>query len=106
MTRTGGWRSSNQCQCPTTDKSRAISSGAGSLLAVAYVLGSTDLHAGNVIAVGPDPIPVDLETIMGPSALRPLGDLADDALPRRRRDVLGTRLLPFWRMNTDGGGAA
>ena len=77
---------------------------AGGLLAVAYVLGSTDLHAGNVIAAGPDPIPVDLETIMGPSALRPPGDPADNTLPRRSRsNVLGTRLLPFWLMKSDGG---
>ena len=77
---------------------------AGGLLAVAYVLGATDLHSGNVIAAGPDPIPVDLETIMGVSALRPPGDPTDDALPHRSRsNVLDTRLLPFWLMNTDGG---
>lgn len=76
---------------------------AGGLLAIAYALGAGDLHSGNVIAVGPHPIPVDLETIMGPSAPKPQGDPSSDTLPHRSRgNVLGTKLLPFWIMNAAG----
>lgn len=35
----------------------------GTLLALAYALGTTDLHFENIIACGPDPVIVDLETI-------------------------------------------
>lgn len=38
----------------------------GSLLALLYLLGATDMHAENLIAVGEHPVVVDLETLVQP----------------------------------------
>lgn len=76
---------------------------AGGLLAVAYVLGATDLHIGNVIAAGSDPVPVDLETIMGTSGHRPRHDSTEAVSPLQGQgNVLRTCLLPFWLIGPDG----
>ncbi len=76
---------------------------AGALLAVAYVLGAMDLHHGNVIAAGPDPVPVDLETIMATS-VRPPGQDQEKGMVLRQSqgNILRTGLLPYWRTTRDG----
>ena len=38
---------------------------AGMLTGLAYALGGSDLHAGNLIAAGEHPVPIDLECIVG-----------------------------------------
>lgn len=72
----------------------------GALMAVARVLGLTDLHSENLIALGGWPVIVDLETLFHPLA----GDLRpDDTQPpasialRRFHDtsVVATGLLPI-----------
>ena len=76
---------------------------AGGLLAVCYVLGAMDLHHGNVIAAGADPVPVDLETIMAAPIPRLEQDRREGTVPRQSQDsVLRTGLLPFWIMVRDG----
>jgi len=69
----------------------------GALLALAHLLDITDLHAGNVIAVGDQPVLIDLETVCHQRAR----DLEDDysAAELRARQtlaasVLGCGLLP------------
>ena len=76
---------------------------AGGLLAVASALGGTDLHNGNVIASGSDPVPVDLETVMGVFGPRLETGPGEGTPPRQTTsNVLATMLLPFWRMGPDG----
>ena len=64
---------------------------AGGLVALAHLLGSTDLHAGNIIAAGDCPVPIDLETLL---AARPRN--ADGLIVSTQRSVLDTLLLPSW----------
>ena len=71
---------------------------AGVLLAVAYGLGSTDLHLENVLAVGEFPMVLDAET-----ALTAVSALPPDGPPHVRRarrflvdSVVATGLLPQW----------
>jgi type 2 lantibiotic biosynthesis protein LanM len=63
---------------------------AGGLLCLLYALGATDCHAENLVACGPNPVLVDMETLMHP-----------DATPIDERSgsfdsVLRTGLLPRW----------
>ena len=41
---------------------------AGALLALFHVFAATDMHQENIIAAGDHPVPIDLETILQPSA--------------------------------------
>lgn len=71
--------------------------GVGHWLAVARLLGATDLHAENVVAVGPVPMVVDCETLFSPRPVAPssgYGDAADRAAHLLRGSVLRTGLLP------------
>ena len=52
---------------------------AGSLTCLAYVLGGSDLHAGNLIACGDQPVPIDLECMTGAPLASPHRDGADPA---------------------------
>ena len=71
----------------------------GSLLALLYLLGANDVHAGNLIAVGEYPVLVDLETLVQPglprdtSALTAAEVAAGEAASS---SVLTVGLLP-WR---------
>ncbi|MYA42776.1 MAG: type 2 lantipeptide synthetase LanM [Gemmatimonadetes bacterium] len=99
-----GWVEKVQPRSMSTDEEVAsYFERAGALLAIAYMLGAMDLHHGNVIAVGPDPVPVDLETIMATSAPR-LGQDHDKGVVLRQSqsNVLRTGLLPYWRTTRDG----
>jgi lantibiotic modifying enzyme len=63
---------------------------AGKLLCLLHLLGATDCHAGNVIACGERPVPVDLETLLQP---RPVPSA---------NDLLLVGILPFWKRGLDG----
>lgn len=101
---THGWVEPVAASSMSTDREvKSYFEKAGGLLAVAYVLGASDLHIGNVISAGSDPIPVDLETIMGASGDRPEHDPTDGVSPLQgRSNVLRTCLLPFWLIGPDG----
>jgi type 2 lantibiotic biosynthesis protein LanM len=74
---------------------------AGALLCLAYLLGTGDLHAGNIIAVGAHPVPIDLETLlMGTPVAATDAPAAAPAAPGTLPPftVLGTAMLPHWRM--------
>jgi type 2 lantibiotic biosynthesis protein LanM len=66
----------------------------GSLLAVLRALGTTDIHFENLIASGPDPFVVDLETLLRRRA-DDRGSLDDAVGHRLGRSVLGTMMLPM-----------
>lgn len=72
----------------------------GRLLAVLHLLGATDMHAGNLIACGEDPVLVDLETLFHPLGSR--GSVFhDESEPVRHallRSVMRIGLVPirFW----------
>jgi type 2 lantibiotic biosynthesis protein LanM len=68
----------------------------GSLVALLYALGTTDMHLENVIASGAHPVVIDLETIFHPR-FRGLGnlDFAEDIANERFFDsVMSIGLLP------------
>lgn len=71
---------------------------AGVLACVAYVMGATDLHYGNVIAHGGYPIAIDLETLLTAvprsDVLPTLPFAAPGAHPGGQRSVLQSLLLP------------
>ncbi len=66
LTRSGyGWMERlASSECETGEEVRDFHRRAGSLLAVLQLLGATDCHAGNLIAGGPHPVLIDLETIV------------------------------------------
>jgi type 2 lantibiotic biosynthesis protein LanM len=63
---------------------------AGKLLCLLHLLGATDCHAGNVIASGEHPVPVDLETLLQPPSTA-VG-----------HGLLLVGILPFWKRGLDG----
>jgi type 2 lantibiotic biosynthesis protein LanM len=73
---------------------------AGALLCLSYVLGASDLHADNLIADGPYPVVVDMETMMSPAVqgANSKTPTADQPAP----SVLRTLLLPFWNVGPKG----
>lgn len=52
--------------CKSENEIRLFYERVGALLAIAYCLGSSDLHYENIIAVGDRPVFVDLETLIQP----------------------------------------
>ena len=67
----------------------------GALLALLYVLDGTDMHYENLIAVGDQPVLVDLETLFHPSHT-PAGTLSQDPAYRALlSSVYRTALLPL-----------
>lgn len=78
-------------ECADDREARAFYRRAGGLLAVLYLLGATDCHAGNLIAAGPHPVLVDLETVTQP-----------DLDPEEESVLLLTGLLPLWKPGLDG----
>ena len=67
----------------------------GGLLAVGYLIDAIDLHFENVVAVGADPVLLDLETLFHPQ-LVPLDEANawERALGALHRSVIATGLLP------------
>ena len=68
---------------------------AGQLLGVLTVLGSTDMHAGNVIAAGDRLVLIDLETVLSPPLIEPppIPAAGEGAVERLGRLLLHTPLL-------------
>ena len=94
-----GWAQYVNCAgCQNDAEARAYFTRAGALLGVVHLLGGTDCHGENVIAAGPHPILIDLETLLAPQ----VRDLETGAKSRRlaRRvlmdSVLRTYLLPVY----------
>jgi type 2 lantibiotic biosynthesis protein LanM len=86
------------------DELAAYCRSAGALLAVAYLLDATDLHDGNLFAIGPHAVAIDLETLLSPHPRSPAsGETAEwRAMELLRRSVLRSALLPTWRFGPGG----
>jgi type 2 lantibiotic biosynthesis protein LanM len=79
----------------------------GRLLALVYALEGYDCHAENVIAAGEQPVLVDLETLMNPTAAGMVDDAAlspaTAVAARQLHDsVIRTGFLPNWTLGQDG----
>ena len=89
--------------CPDPASVERFYRRAGMLTCLAYVLGASDLHAGNVIASGDQLVPIDLECMVGAPLASPTRDAAVPApgasLPG---SVFRTGLLPVARRGADG----
>lgn len=71
---------------------------AGSLLAVLYILGASDCHHENLLAIGPWLALIDAETLLEGELPQP-EDAATGSLASRLHDsVLRTGFLPHWRL--------
>ena len=77
---------------------------AGSLLAVLYVLGTTDAHTENVVFRDDEPVLIDAETVLQPH-LPFTGDAQGLGYPRPWDSVVRTHLLPRWVFSANGCGA-
>ncbi len=72
--------------------------GIGHWLAAMRLLGGTDLHHENIVAVGPVPVAVDVESLLAPEvAVAPgeVGAAVDAAMQLITTSVLRTGLVPF-----------
>ncbi|HEX5869379.1 MAG TPA: type 2 lanthipeptide synthetase LanM, partial [Longimicrobium sp.] len=72
----------------------------GMILALAYALGTNDCHYENLVAAGPFPVLIDLETLMHPVHASPVDGV--DFKMSLAESVLRTGLLPFWMKSDDG----
>ncbi len=67
----------------------------GSFLAIAHILGASDLHLENVIASTPGPVPIDLETLIQNRSRTAVSAVAaQKAIQRLNASVLGAGILP------------
>ena len=84
--------------CSGDEELRAYYRGLGHWLAILRLVGGTDIHLENLIAVGPVPVVVDAESVFSqvidvePSGL---GDAYDTAVKLMRNSVLRTGIVPF-----------
>ncbi len=89
--------------CPDPASVERFYRRAGMLTCLAYVLGASDLHAGNIIASGDQPVPIDLECLTGAPLASPARDAAEPALGASLPgSVFRTGLLPVARRGADG----
>jgi type 2 lantibiotic biosynthesis protein LanM len=79
---------------------------AGAWLALLHCLVATDIHQENMIAVGDHPVPIDLETILQPSAEEhkigePDAEAFDAAMDIIANSVMTVGLLPAYGRSVD-----
>jgi type 2 lantibiotic biosynthesis protein LanM len=83
--------------CESDDELRRFYHRAGALLAVHYLLGGTDLHGHNLIAVGDQPVAIDHETLFQPRPRTSIPGLTASewlAYDTCARSVLRVGMLP------------
>ncbi|WPL16507.1 type 2 lantibiotic biosynthesis protein LanM [Thiorhodovibrio winogradskyi] len=97
-----GWCAFIEHRCATDDaEEQAFYRHAGQLIALAHALDASDLHYENLIADGPWPVPIDLETALvprldGPAITGPAPSAVARAQYLMAFGVLHTCLLPVW----------
>ena len=79
---------------------------AGALLALFHAFAATDMHQENMIAAGEHPVPIDLETILQPTAEEhkigdPEGQAFDAAMDIVGNSVMTVGLLPAYGRSVD-----
>lgn len=82
------------------DELRLFHRRAGVLLCALYVTDATDMHADNLIADGPRPVPVDTESLMHPRLRAELTGTI--RAPSDDDSVMRTGLLPRWALDAQG----
>ncbi|MFJ9590871.1 type 2 lanthipeptide synthetase LanM family protein [Streptomyces acidicola] len=95
--------------CRTPAELRAFYHRAGVLAALLYVLEAVDCHAQNLIAVGDQPVLVDLEALFHPVLREPAKSLSPSERLARHdaaHSVLRSGLLPQRMWDEDGNGGA
>lgn len=93
--------------CRDRAQLRAFYHRAGALAALLYVVDAVDCHAQNLIAVGDQPVLVDLEALLHPDLREPAKDLSvSERLARHdaAHSVLRSGLLPQRMWDEDGNG--
>lgn len=84
--------------CTGEEELKTFYGGLGHWLAVLRLLGGTDIHLENLIAVGPVPVIIDVESLFeithAPTP-SPYGQAYDSALMLIRNSVLRTGIVPF-----------
>ncbi|MFB6721445.1 type 2 lanthipeptide synthetase LanM family protein [Kribbella sp. NPDC056345] len=88
--------------CPDAAAVRRFYHRQGALLALLYVLDGTDMHYENLIAVGEQPVLVDVETLFHPSLLPPGALSRDPAFLTIQSSVYRTALLPLLVVGENG----
>lgn len=91
--------------CTSLDEVKAFYSKLGSLIALAWVLGITDLHHENIIASGSEPYLIDVEVMLSrPVRYRSKGrPTYQDSYSQVFHDsLLGTGMLPFRMLGPNG----
>lgn len=102
---THGWVEAAQpAPCATAAEVADYYNRAGQLLAVLYALEASDCFFENILACGPYPLLVDMETLMHPvlkreSDLSPAEELADDII---FNSVFRAGFLPTWEVEPGG----
>ena len=79
---------------------------AGAWLALLHLFAATDMHQENVIAAGEHPLPIDLETVLQPTAEEhkvndPEGQAFDAAMEIVANSVMTVGLLPAYGRSVD-----
>ncbi|MBA2813868.1 type 2 lantipeptide synthetase LanM [Streptomyces sp. KM273126] len=95
--------------CRTHTELRAFYHRAGVLAALLYALEAVDCHAQNLIAVGDQPVLVDLEALFHPDLREPAKSLSPSERMARHdaaHSVLRSGLLPQRMWDEDGNGGA
>jgi len=92
--------------CDDQDGPQRFFRRAGAWLAVFHVFTATDMHQENMIAAGDHPVPIDLETILQPSAeehkvQEPEGEAFDAAIEIVGNSVMTVGLLPAYGRSVD-----
>jgi type 2 lantibiotic biosynthesis protein LanM len=90
----------HQSPCTSIEEVHRYWYQAGALLCFAYVLNTRDLLVDNLVASGPDPVPIDLEAFFQPEmqSVNNYGKEPATGLPehRRKSSVIDCGLLPIW----------
>lgn len=81
--------------CRTTADVQEFYTRIGYLLAVLYAINATDFHYENIIANGPHPILIDLESLFHPDPLPVEDNLDGNVISKIKQSVLNIHLLPF-----------
>jgi type 2 lantibiotic biosynthesis protein LanM len=103
-----GWVEFVEHSAPANDVERTrFYHRSGMLLCLFYVLGSTDVHAENLIAAGEHPVLVDSETLITPSLDQDEGGeekawAESKARRQMNTSVLHVGMLPWWRPSGPG----
>ena len=96
----------DHAECADTDGYARFFSRAGAWLALFHVFAATDMHQENMIACGDHPVPIDLETILQPSADEhkiqdPEGAAFNAAMDIIANSVMTVGLLPAYGRSAD-----